>query len=336
MKFSTFIYKLAARNGLKGNWQTPMILSFLSGIFFTACSVLASMKIPNFYNYVNGSGRIDYIRFISDVQAVPEWAWISFYACFLLGVAVAPVLNISLRAYLLQRLQGKEEGLLKGITMRFSVWGKALWLYVRMIVQTFLWGLLLVVPGILAAIRYAMAPFYLAEHPEMSVKECLEASKTVMKDRKAEYALLFVSFLLWGVVLNYAQVILSTLGLPAVLIMVLAQFADLALTVYLTMSFTAYYAMNTSLISLQNALNDIRQKMNESGMPTENREQMEMLMKAFSQSVQNRAGDSDSGLNEESGDEPKSEPELLDDEELPFAVPEEEKKTFDSQDDAEK
>lgn len=288
MRFSTFMYKLTARNGLKGDWQTPMLLSFISTLFFTAANVLGSMKIPDAYQYVSRSGVVDALGFLRDVQAVPQWVWFAFYALVLVGILLTPVLSISLRAYLLARLQGQNLGLLKGLTMRFSVWGKALWLYVRMFVQIFLWGLLLIVPGILAAIRYAMAPFYLAQHPEMSVKECLEASKALMKHRKAEYALLYVSFLLWNVSINYGQMILLTMGLPSVLVMVLAQFAALTLTVYITTSYAAYYAMNSSAESLCSALDGIRRKMSESGMPEENREQMESMLKMFVFSVQQK------------------------------------------------
>lgn len=64
---------------------------------------------------------------------------------------------------------------------------------------TFLWSLLFVIPGIVAAYRYAMAPYILADHPEMSGSEAIEASKKLMDGKKGKLFCLQLSFIGWWI-----------------------------------------------------------------------------------------------------------------------------------------
>ena len=60
-----------------------------------------------------------------------------------------------------------------------------------------LWSLLLVVPGVVAAYRYAMTPFILTDHPEMTASEAIERSKQMMDGHKGELFVLDLSFIGW-------------------------------------------------------------------------------------------------------------------------------------------
>ena len=59
----------------------------------------------------------------------------------------------------------------------FQYFGKALLLYILVAVFTFLWSLLLIVPGIVKSFSYSMSFYILAEHPEMTALEALNESK---------------------------------------------------------------------------------------------------------------------------------------------------------------
>ena len=79
----------------------------------------------------------------------------------------------------------------------FSYFGRALLLRFLMALKTFLWSLLLIVPGIVAAYRYAMAPYLLAEHPEMTASAAIEQSKIMMSGNKGRLFCLQFSFIGW-------------------------------------------------------------------------------------------------------------------------------------------
>ncbi len=78
---------------------------------------------------------------------------------------------------------------------------------------SFLWGLLFIIPGIIAQYSYSMTPFLMAEHPRMTAQEAIAASKDLMQGHKWELFVLHLTFLGWDIVaaltMNIGQLILN-------------------------------------------------------------------------------------------------------------------------------
>lgn len=64
-------------------------------------------------------------------------------------------------------------------------------------IYTFLWTLLLVVPGIIKSLSYAMTPYVLRDNPELSNNAAIERSMAMMNGHKMELFLLYLSFIGW-------------------------------------------------------------------------------------------------------------------------------------------
>lgn len=62
---------------------------------------------------------------------------------------------------------------------------------------TILWSLLLLIPGIVKSYSYAMTPFILAEHPELTASQAIDASKEMMEGFKGHLFMLELTFLGW-------------------------------------------------------------------------------------------------------------------------------------------
>lgn len=62
---------------------------------------------------------------------------------------------------------------------------------------TFLWSLLLIIPGIIKSYEYRMIPYILAEHPDMPTKQVFAESRAMMKGNKWKAFVLDLSFLGW-------------------------------------------------------------------------------------------------------------------------------------------
>lgn len=62
---------------------------------------------------------------------------------------------------------------------------------------TFLWTLLLIIPGIIKSFEYLMVPYILAENPGMDSKEAFALSKQMMDGEKANAFMLGLSFIGW-------------------------------------------------------------------------------------------------------------------------------------------
>ncbi|MCL1982874.1 MAG: DUF975 family protein [Clostridiales bacterium] len=79
----------------------------------------------------------------------------------------------------------------------FERFGKAFGLMVVIGIFTFLWSLLFIIPGIIAALRYSQAFFILADNPDIGILECIDRSKRIMNGNKGKLFLLGVSFIGW-------------------------------------------------------------------------------------------------------------------------------------------
>lgn len=64
-------------------------------------------------------------------------------------------------------------------------------------IYIFLWTLLLIIPGIVATYSYAMTPYILLEHPELSANEAIKQSKQLMSGNKWRLFCLEFSFIGW-------------------------------------------------------------------------------------------------------------------------------------------
>ena len=81
----------------------------------------------------------------------------------------------------------------------FGMAGRIILLNLLEGILVFLWSLLLLVPGIIAAYRYSQAIYILLDHPEKSVLECIRESKELMRGRKGELFKLDLSLLGWAI-----------------------------------------------------------------------------------------------------------------------------------------
>ncbi|HOJ41736.1 MAG TPA: DUF975 family protein, partial [Candidatus Syntrophosphaera thermopropionivorans] len=79
----------------------------------------------------------------------------------------------------------------------FKYFGRALGTYLLMTLYILLWSILLIVPGIIAAISYSMTFFILAENPNIKAADALRLSKQMMYGHKTQYFMLMLSFIGW-------------------------------------------------------------------------------------------------------------------------------------------
>lgn len=80
---------------------------------------------------------------------------------------------------------------------KFSNLGKCLLLNLAMWLLIFAWSLLLIIPGIIAAYRYAMAPYIMAQNPDIGVMDAIGQSKELMRGHKGRLFWLSLTFIGW-------------------------------------------------------------------------------------------------------------------------------------------
>lgn len=79
----------------------------------------------------------------------------------------------------------------------FKHYGRYLGTSLLMALFVFLWSILLIIPGIIMSYAYAMTPYIMEDHPELSPSECIAKSKQMMKGYKWKLFLLDLGFIGW-------------------------------------------------------------------------------------------------------------------------------------------
>lgn len=122
---------------------------------------------------------------------------------------ITPAFTLSLCMVYL-KLTKKEEISVGDVFTGFNKTGKALWLNIIIGFFTFLWTLLLIIPGIIKTYAYSMSFYILADNPELTAREALSKSKEMMNGHKWDLFVLQLSFFWWFLL------VMVTLGIAAI------------------------------------------------------------------------------------------------------------------------
>ena len=190
---------------------------------------------------------------------------------------ITPCLTLGMYRWMLGRLRGSDEPV-STVFCRVRLFLKALGLHLLIILRVFLWmlpGLLAfsaslipvmqagsdaarltaairvsnyltfplllatLVPGIMAALRYAMAEFIMADEPETGILDAIRRSKQHMREMKRMLFSLMLSFFLWYMlIMVVASMLASGTGTLSLVVQMLG---SLALTVYVAASEAAFF-----------------------------------------------------------------------------------------------
>ena len=80
-----------------------------------------------------------------------------------------------------------------------GAYGKTVWTLFLMKLYTFLWSLLLIIPGIVKSYEYRMVPYLLADCPDLSTEDAFRISREMMDGEKMNAFILDLSFIGWKI-----------------------------------------------------------------------------------------------------------------------------------------
>lgn len=92
----------------------------------------------------------------------------------------------------------------------FSFAGRVIGLVIIQFLFIFLWSLLFIIPGLIAAYRYRFAYYNLCENPSLGAMEALELSKRQTMGYKAQLFTFDLSYLGWGFLASLPSIITSS------------------------------------------------------------------------------------------------------------------------------
>lgn len=183
-----------ARQALKGHWK-EMALGVFIYYFF---SVVVSSVLDVFFTSVN------YVQLFTG-EYVPITV---FYASPIYDFVLAGPLLIGIVMFLLAFF--RKHTVDYALTFEgFSMFGKGFVLYLLYSIRIFLWSLLFLIPGIIAAFRYSQAFYLRVDHPEYTAGQCLAESSRLMKGNKAKLFGLGLSFIGWYILATLPTMFVS-------------------------------------------------------------------------------------------------------------------------------
>ena len=182
-------HRLAAREALAGHWADAILVTLVAAILG------GSVSSGSFNFQINEEVSKHLPEMMKTFLAV--WAGIASVLGWLQFIAGGTI-ELGHCQYVL-KLQDRQEASIRDLFSQFSRLLQGFLLSLLTTIFIVLWSLLLVIPGIIAAFRYAMAPFILYEHPEMSAMDAIRASKKMMDGHKWELFCLNISFIGWAI-----------------------------------------------------------------------------------------------------------------------------------------
>ncbi len=148
---------------LSGNWGGPIAVSLVFGLII---------------GLVNGLSQ--YVPFIG-----------------LASIVVSGPLAVGLAGYFLSFAKSENPVFDRLFDPFKNSFGNSIVLSLLTTIFVLLWMLLLIIPGLIKAIAYSMAPYLLSENPNMSPTEALDESQRLMNGHKMDFFVLGLSFLGW-------------------------------------------------------------------------------------------------------------------------------------------
>ena len=180
-------YKNAALDRLRGNWK-PAVLATL--IYFLICAVVVGVQEGPVLTQLGAASMVE-----PDLSILLGFGGTSV----LLTLFVLYPLNVGFdnaMRLLYERRDYNVTGNMAGIATH-GYGHKVLGMFLYYL-KVFLWTLLFFIPGIVMSFAYAMTPYILEEHPEISAWEASSRSRMMMKGHKFDLFYMYLSFIGWA------------------------------------------------------------------------------------------------------------------------------------------
>lgn len=206
-------FRASARAALKGKWLMACVAGLIACILgantlaYTggAASNGARQNINTTYigqggeEYIYPDANFDMGYTISPVLELIAGVMLLVVLFYVfIAIVVGSAVEIGYKRYHLAIMDGDSPSI--GVLFSgFSIYGRAFLLRLLTSLYVFLWSLLFVIPGIIKTYSYAMAPYILAENPDMSASEAINVSRQLMDGNKWRLFCLQISFLGWEI-----------------------------------------------------------------------------------------------------------------------------------------
>ena len=198
-------FRRIAREALKGKWWFAVAVGLVATLLGGATGVSPNIEL----NINSGSGAdvtLDFAGQSFSIDTGILFAIAGLLIAVLIIVLVFSVIYFIIASFITVgyshfnlNLVDNKEADFGTLFSHYKNWKTTAVSSLLRTVYIFLWTLLLIVPGIIAAYRYALADFILAENPEISASQSIDISDKLMSGNKWRLFCLEFSFIGWDI-----------------------------------------------------------------------------------------------------------------------------------------
>lgn len=177
--------KKAALENLKGKWLQAVLICFIAWLLTNAFNSGNMWGQTVHYTRLNG----EFVRVTNDVSPFRTVGGI-------INFILAGAISYGVAGFFL-KLVRNENPMIENLFNGFNYFISTFLVNLVVTIFTFLWMLLLIVPGIIAIFRYSMVYFIMNDNPGIGVMDAISLSKDMMKGHKGRLFMLCLSFIGW-------------------------------------------------------------------------------------------------------------------------------------------
>ena len=187
-------YKNAALAALKGNWGKGVLATV---IYMAVIYIAMGPYLYQTFQFQTTMTAVDTMSYPDLLAQMSKlYGYMGLY--YLVTIFVIAPLGVGFfNAFRQLLVAGDREipaNMYKIATKNYwhKVWGMFLMgLFIT------LWSFLFIIPGIIKSFSYAMTPYILEEHPELSAYDAIQRSRKMMKGHKFDLFYLYLTFIGW-------------------------------------------------------------------------------------------------------------------------------------------
>ena len=187
-----------ARESLAGKWAQAIGVCLVA--FLLGATMVDASFIPQITYTFRGEATTleDALTALTTLSRRFGNTTLSIGTLGLVEFILGGVIQLGYAKYLLKQ-QDRQEGSISDLFSEFERFGQGFAQKFLRGLYSFLWGLLFVIPGIVKSYSYAMAPFIMADYPNLTASEAIQASKDMMDGRKWDLFVLRLTFIGWDI-----------------------------------------------------------------------------------------------------------------------------------------
>lgn len=204
-------FRQRARENLVGSWGASIAvaaLAFLLGGILTGSTFIPSIDSNTEIEFLQ---KLDFLM-EKGIRIGNMTIGLRSGIMGLVGFLIGGVIQLGYTRFLLKQYDGENPDW-HDLFSQFDRFGQGFAQAFLRNLYTTLWGLLLIVPGIIKELSYSMTPYIMIEEPELSASEAIQKSILMMDGHKWELFLLRLSFIGWTILasipLNLGHLILN-------------------------------------------------------------------------------------------------------------------------------